>query len=134
LYFLTGKLSKRVSPYNATFGENIYKKLAQHNLQNKLECLSTAILKQSISKRTIRCAIWVNFGLNQIQKTRSQCYKNFFVRNLWVFTISRSVCPWQAFPTLSNKHSSLSWKCVNYGQKCFYKICLDPNFIKLVCP
>jgi hypothetical protein len=30
-----------------------------------------------------------------------------FVRKLWISVISWSVCPWQAFPVQSNKHSSL---------------------------
>jgi len=29
-------------------------------------------------------------------------YKTFYGRNLRIFTISSSVCPWQAFPTYSN--------------------------------
>jgi hypothetical protein len=28
----------------------------------------------------------------------AQCYKTFSVRNLRIFVISESVCPWQAFP------------------------------------
>jgi hypothetical protein len=39
------------------------------------------------------------------------------VRNLRIFVIRLSVCPWQAFPALSNKHSSLVPKLVNYRQK-----------------
>jgi hypothetical protein len=31
-------------------------------------------------------------------ETRGQCYKTFFVRNLWTFVISLSVCPWQVLP------------------------------------
>jgi hypothetical protein len=31
-----------------------------------------------------------------------QCYKMFHVRNLRIFIISYGVCPWQAFPALSN--------------------------------
>jgi len=27
-----------------------------------------------------------------------QCYKTFYVRNLRIFVISWSVCPWQGFP------------------------------------
>ncbi len=34
--------------------------------------------------------------------TRGQCYKTFYVRNLRIFVISQSVCPWQAFPAQSN--------------------------------
>ncbi len=37
-----------------------------------------------------------NFG------TQGQCYKTFFARNLYIFVISQSVCPWQAFPAQSN--------------------------------
>ncbi len=46
-----------------------------------------------------------------------QCYKTFFVRDLRIFVISESVCPWQAFSIQSNKHSSLLLKLVNCGQK-----------------
>jgi len=31
-------------------------------------------------------------------KTSAQCYKTFHVRNLRIFVISQSVCPWQGFP------------------------------------
>jgi hypothetical protein len=31
----------------------------------------------------------------------------------------KSVCPWQAFPAYSNKHSGLLRKFVNYGQKMY---------------
>jgi hypothetical protein len=31
--------------------------------------------------------------------SRAQCYKTFSVRNLRIFVISKSVCPWQAFPS-----------------------------------
>jgi hypothetical protein len=31
-----------------------------------------------------------------------QCYETFSVRNLRIFVISLSACPWQAFPALSN--------------------------------
>jgi hypothetical protein len=27
-----------------------------------------------------------------------QCYKTFYVRNLRIFILSYSVCPWQGFP------------------------------------
>ncbi len=43
--------------------------------------------------------------------------QNIFVRNLRFFVISLSICPWQAFPAYSNKHSSLVQKLLNYGQK-----------------
>ncbi len=33
--------------------------------------------------------------------TRGQCYKTFYVRNLRIFVISQSVCPWQAVPVQS---------------------------------
>jgi hypothetical protein len=50
-----------------------------------------------------------------------------FVRNLRIFVKSLSVCPRQAFPAESNKHSSLARKFVNYGQKSF--ITLAPDYI-----
>ncbi len=34
--------------------------------------------------------------------TKGQCYKAFYGRNLQIFVISWSVCPWQAFPALPN--------------------------------
>jgi hypothetical protein len=34
--------------------------------------------------------------------TRAQCYKTFYVRALRIFVLSYSVCPWEAFPALSN--------------------------------
>ncbi len=37
---------------------------------------------------------------------------NFFVRNLLIFVISLSVCPWQGFSALANKHASLVQKFV----------------------
>ncbi len=43
----------------------------------------------------------------------------FFARNLQIFVVSLSVCPRQAFPNQFNKHSSLVWKFINYGQKSF---------------
>ncbi len=36
-----------------------------------------------------------NFGLISYW---GQCYKTFSVRNLQIFIISLSICPWQAFP------------------------------------
>jgi hypothetical protein len=27
-----------------------------------------------------------------------ECYKTCFVRDVWIFIISQSVCPWKAFP------------------------------------
>jgi hypothetical protein len=45
-----------------------------------------------------------------------------FVRYLQIFVLSSSVCPWEAYPSLSNKHSSLVRKCVSYGQRLFYNI------------
>jgi hypothetical protein len=29
--------------------------------------------------------------------TKAQCYKTFYVRNLRIYVISESVCPWQSF-------------------------------------
>ncbi len=57
-----------------------------------------------------------------LTSTGGQCCKTFFVRNLRIFIISLSVCPWQAFQAWSNKHSSLLQKSINYGQKKFYNI------------
>ncbi len=47
--------------------------------------------------------------------SRCQSYKTFYGRNLRIFVISQSVCPWQAFQVYSNKHSSLVRKPVNHG-------------------
>jgi hypothetical protein len=54
-----------------------------------------------------------------------QCYKTFYGRNLRIFAMRLSVCPWQAFPDYSNKHSSLGQKFINYRQKSF--ITLTPG-------
>jgi hypothetical protein len=35
------------------------------------------------------------------------CYKTFYVRNLRVFVVSKSVCPLQAFQAWSDKHFGL---------------------------
>jgi hypothetical protein len=32
------------------------------------------------------------------QSDKGQCYKTFYARNLRIFVISQSVCPWPAFP------------------------------------
>ncbi len=40
------------------------------------------------------CKLWM-------LKVLTTCYKTFFVRNLKIFVISQSVCPWQAFPAQS---------------------------------
>ncbi len=53
---------------------------------------------------------------------RAQCCKTFYSRNLRIFVISYSVCPQQAFPVKSNKHSSLMRKSVKHGPKMFCKI------------
>ncbi len=45
-----------------------------------------------------------------------------FPRDLRIFVISKSVCPWQAFPIWSSKHSSLVRKSVNLAKKKFYNI------------
>ncbi len=34
--------------------------------------------------------------------SRASCYKSHYVRNLRIFVVSQSVCPWQAFPAKSN--------------------------------
>jgi hypothetical protein len=67
---------------------------------------------------------FVTYGRKKISKigTKAQCYRTFFVRNLQIFVISSSVCPWQAIQAKSNKHSSLVQKIVTYGRKFFYKI------------
>ncbi len=61
--------------------------------------------------------------------TRLQCYKTFNDRNLRVFVISLSVCPWQALHTIRLleklawvNQSSLLRKSINDGQKKFYNI------------
>ncbi len=41
--------------------------------------------------------------------------------NVIKLVVSQSICPWQAFQALSNKHSSLLRKLVNFGQ-IFYNI------------
>ncbi len=45
-----------------------------------------------------------NYGRKMFYKISpwGQCYKIFFVRNLRIFVISQSVCPWQAFQAQSN--------------------------------
>ena len=52
---------------------------------------------------------FVNYGCKKLCKIGSscKCYKTFYGRNLRMFEISQSVCPSQAFPAQSNKHSSL---------------------------
>jgi hypothetical protein len=49
--------------------------------------------------------------------TGAQCYKTFFARNLLIFGISLSVCPWLAFPAYSSKRSSLVRQSKHQGQK-----------------
>ncbi len=53
---------------------------------------------------------------------RGQCYKTFYGRNLRIFIVSQTVCPWQTFfkPSLTN--TSLLRKSVNHGQIKFYNI------------
>ncbi len=60
-----------------------------------------------------------------IVQTPGADVKKLYGRNLRVFVLSYSVCPWQAFQARSNKHSSLVQKLVNYGQKSF--ITLGPG-------
>jgi hypothetical protein len=43
-----------------------------------------------------------------------------------IFVLSWSVCHWQTFPALSNKHSGLVRKYKNHGQKSF--ITLAPGW------
>jgi hypothetical protein len=47
---------------------------------------------------------YVNYGSKRFHSTgpRAQCYKTFYGRNLRIFVISYSVCPWQTFPAQSN--------------------------------
>ncbi len=52
----------------------------------------------------------------------SQCYKTIYARNLLIFVIGWSVCPWQDFQTYSYKYSSLLPTLVNYGRKIIYNI------------
>ncbi len=59
-----------------------------------------------------------------------QCCKTFYVRDLRIFVISLSVCPWQAFPDYSNKHTSLVQKFVNYGQKSSITLTPKANVIE----
>jgi hypothetical protein len=40
---------------------------------------------------------WIGPGLTWIHHTKVQCYKTFYGRNLQMFLISKSVCPWQVF-------------------------------------
>ncbi len=62
-----------------------------------------------------------------------QCHKNFFVRNLRIFVISQSVCPWQAFPAQSNvcvrgQEPTLDWskgKVLHLGRLWPYPQTLD---------
>jgi hypothetical protein len=53
--------------------------------------------------------------------------QNLFVRNLRIFVIRLSVCPWQAFLAYCNKHFFLVRKLVIYGQKSF--ITLPPALL-----
>ncbi len=54
----------------------------------RIFCVSDTLLRDKLE-----CLRGAN-----IFESRGQCYKTFFVRNLWIFVISWSVCPWQAFP------------------------------------
>ncbi len=62
-----------------------------------------------------------------------QCYKAFFVRDLRIFVISQSVCPWQAFPAQSivcgqGQEPTLEWsirKVLQYGRQLFYQQTLN---------
>jgi hypothetical protein len=75
------------------------------------------------------------FGLNLAGKslTKGQYYKAFYGRNLRIFVISYSVCPWQAFPALQLwpgayprvehlKQSNLLQKLIDCGRKKFYNV------------
>jgi hypothetical protein len=54
--------------------------------------------------------------------TRPPFYVTFYVRNLRIFVISQSVCPWQAFSAGLTKHFSLVQIFVKNGRKKFYNI------------
>ncbi len=54
-----------------------------------------------------------------------QFYKTFFVRDLHIFLLSQSVCQTRPQKLTNDKHSSLLWKPVIYGQKSF--ITLGPG-------
>ncbi len=72
-------------------------------------------LKKITLKNVLKKWFWWSF-MNTQPGTK---VLNFFVQNLRIFTISSSVCPWQAFTVNSYKHSSFVQKSVNYGQKSF---------------
>ncbi len=52
---------------------------------------------------------------------KGQCYKTFYDHKLRIFIISKSVCPWQAFPAW-HKRTSLIRKVAIYDRKKFYNI------------
>ncbi len=60
--------------------------------------------KSSVQGETLQLITeTVNYGHNKFNDTcpRSQCLKTFYCRNLRIFVISQSVCPWQASPAQS---------------------------------
>jgi hypothetical protein len=51
----------------------------------------------------VKCCLVYAPRVNAIKlfwKLRAQCHKTFYGRNLRIFVISSSVCPWQAFSSL----------------------------------
>jgi hypothetical protein len=58
------------------------------------ECHGLFIVMQSV--------MLLNIIMLNVVAPRAQCCKTLHVRNLRLFVISWSICPWQAFPTLSN--------------------------------
>ncbi len=88
----------------STLGQNIT------SLKILAESKCSSLLQASDRKKTFKtmtpvwchrcCQICLHF--HSKKSNWDQCYKTFYVRNLQVFLISQSVCPWQAFPAQSN--------------------------------
>ncbi len=77
-------------------------------------------------KKILPCVLYF-IHITTVYDTSGANVKKLLTSVNYEFLRLASICPWQALRALSNKHSSLVRKLVNYGQKSF--ITLGPGVV-----
>jgi hypothetical protein len=72
--------------------------LAVGTIHSSWKCLKPPFFLSSLCRNPSAHRLVRTPAANGLKLFSAQCYKNFFVRNLRIFVISLSVCPWQTFP------------------------------------
>ncbi len=107
LMFRTSKLERLA--FGSFFKSCFSQTLAYPSQPNKHKCFNQANpfgLGQFLPKTRRLPIEWKHY-----QVPWGQCFGTFYVRNIQMFLISYSICPWQAFPAWLNEARSLpKWR------------------------